>query len=308
MWVDLQGPGFERRCYGFWDGGDVFRVRVLATAPGRMDVAQRLEPGRRRPERPDRRIHRRRRGARPSRRPIPCAADSSSRPPTATRFNIADGTPFLLLGDTWYAAATNRFRWHDDDRERPIGPAAGFKDYVRLRKSQGFNGVAIIAAFPNWADDGKPWEIWLDQAAGLGVRTAWVNQGDIANGARATNGARRTWPTKAGARFSFPAGCPATNRCFPTSTASTRSISSALDRKIDYLNAQGFIPVIEVARRDITSCWAKYYPWPESYSRYVEYVWSRYQANNCLFSPVHYDWPELTASTPTAQRRRQPGD
>ena len=29
VWVDLRGPGFERRCYGFWDGGDTFRVRVL---------------------------------------------------------------------------------------------------------------------------------------------------------------------------------------------------------------------------------------------------------------------------------------
>jgi uncharacterized protein DUF5060 len=35
VWVDLKGPGFERRCFGFWDGGDTFQVRVLATAPGR---------------------------------------------------------------------------------------------------------------------------------------------------------------------------------------------------------------------------------------------------------------------------------
>src|SRR4029079_19018900 len=34
VWVDLHGPGFDKRCYGFWDGGDVFRVRVLATQPG----------------------------------------------------------------------------------------------------------------------------------------------------------------------------------------------------------------------------------------------------------------------------------
>jgi len=34
VWVDLTGPGFRKRCYGFWDGGDTFRVRVLATAPG----------------------------------------------------------------------------------------------------------------------------------------------------------------------------------------------------------------------------------------------------------------------------------
>jgi len=35
VWVDLAGPGFQKRCYGFWDGGNVFRVRILATAPGR---------------------------------------------------------------------------------------------------------------------------------------------------------------------------------------------------------------------------------------------------------------------------------
>ncbi len=33
----------------------------------------------------------------------------------------ADGAPFLVLGDTWWAAGTNRFRWYDDDRERPLG-------------------------------------------------------------------------------------------------------------------------------------------------------------------------------------------
>ena len=34
VWVHLKGPGFDKRCYGFWDGGKTFRVRVLATAPG----------------------------------------------------------------------------------------------------------------------------------------------------------------------------------------------------------------------------------------------------------------------------------
>jgi hypothetical protein len=54
--------------------------------------------------------------------------------------------------------------------------------------------------------------------------------------------------------------------------------------------------VIEVARRDMTSCWAKYHDWPGSYSRYIQYVWSRYQANNCLFSPVHYDYWGMSAT------------
>lgn len=33
VWVDLEGPGFQHRCYGFWDGGADFVVRVTATAP-----------------------------------------------------------------------------------------------------------------------------------------------------------------------------------------------------------------------------------------------------------------------------------
>ena len=34
VWVDLEGPGFLKRCYGFWDGGNTCRVRVLGKAPG----------------------------------------------------------------------------------------------------------------------------------------------------------------------------------------------------------------------------------------------------------------------------------
>ena len=34
MWVDLSGPGFQKRIYGFWDSDRSFRVRLVATAPG----------------------------------------------------------------------------------------------------------------------------------------------------------------------------------------------------------------------------------------------------------------------------------
>ncbi len=33
-WVDLEGPDFSKRVYGFWDGGRTWRVRFVATAPG----------------------------------------------------------------------------------------------------------------------------------------------------------------------------------------------------------------------------------------------------------------------------------
>lgn len=34
MWVQLTGPGFDKRIDGFWDGQNVFRVRIMATRPG----------------------------------------------------------------------------------------------------------------------------------------------------------------------------------------------------------------------------------------------------------------------------------
>jgi len=33
-WVNLEGPGFNKRIYGFWDGGQQFKVRVAAIKPG----------------------------------------------------------------------------------------------------------------------------------------------------------------------------------------------------------------------------------------------------------------------------------
>src|SRR5579863_4014403 len=35
VWVDLTGPNFRKRVYGFWDGDRTFRVRVTATEPGK---------------------------------------------------------------------------------------------------------------------------------------------------------------------------------------------------------------------------------------------------------------------------------
>ena len=42
--MDLSGPGFARRCYGFWDGGSTFRVRLLATCPGQWSWRSGSQP------------------------------------------------------------------------------------------------------------------------------------------------------------------------------------------------------------------------------------------------------------------------
>ena len=124
-WVDLKGPGFDKRCYGFWDGSNVFRVRVLATAPGTWTWRSGSEPA-------DPGLvgktgtftatawSESEKAANPNRRGMvrPSANGHA--------FNYADGTPFFLMGDTWWAASTFRFHWRDDDTLRPLGPEAGF--------------------------------------------------------------------------------------------------------------------------------------------------------------------------------------
>jgi hypothetical protein len=132
--------------------------------------------------------------------------------PTANghALQLADGTPFLVAGDTWWAAGTNRYRWYDDDRERPMGPDAGFKDYVRFRKAQGYNWINMVAAFPNWMTDGQPWHVVMNDPEKTTVRSAWLEFG---------TGSAKNMDNEGGHSY-FRARWPVTRTCFPTSTAS----------------------------------------------------------------------------------------
>jgi hypothetical protein len=104
VWVDLKGPGFARRCYGFWDGSNVFRVRVLATAPGTWTWTSGSDPV-------DAGLHSR------SGRFEAIGWTESEKSKVATRrgfiqasanghaFQYADGTPFGFRGTTTIANA-----------------------------------------------------------------------------------------------------------------------------------------------------------------------------------------------------------
>ncbi len=285
VWVDLSGPGFERRCYGFWDGGETFRVRILATAPGKWTWTSGSnvhDPGLT--------------GKRGSFEAVEWTEAEKQRnlcrrgfiraTPNGHAFQHADGTPFFLAGDTWWPLGAFRYRWYGDDAERSIGPGMGFKDAVRFRKAQGFNCIAIIAAFPQWANDGWPASLQTDD--GTVLRSAWAQAG---------TGSAQDMHDEAGNRpFLFPGKVPGYEDVFPDLDRIGPAYFRSLDRKIDYLNSEGFIPFIEPARRDIGQAWKRYHDWPDSYTRYVQYVWSRYQASNCLFSPIHLDYEGGTVS------------
>jgi len=137
VWVDLKGPGFNKRVYGFWDGTNTFRVRVIATTAGTWTWKSGSNKN-------DRGLigvtgsftainwTEAEKAANPLRRGFIRASANQH------ALNYADGTPYLAIGDTWFSMGASRFRWYDDDIERPIGPTAGFKDYVRYRKAQGY--------------------------------------------------------------------------------------------------------------------------------------------------------------------------
>jgi hypothetical protein len=280
VWVDLTGPGFQRRVYGFWDGGPAFRVRVLATTPGEWSWVSGADPH-------DPGLV----GAtghfialpwtEDELEANPCRRGMLRASPDGHALEYADGTPCFLLGDTWWSAPTFRYPWHDDDQERPIGPDMGFKDMVRYRKAQGYNLIAILAALPAWANDGKPPRIWLDEEETVGVRSAWQQAG--------TEGAK-DMHNEGGRPFRFPGRVPGYEDVYPDVDRINPAYFQHMDRKIDYLNAQGFTAFIEAARRDASHCWSRFYEWPASYSRYIQYVFSRYGANHCILSPIHFDY------------------
>ncbi len=309
LWVDLKGPGggpsaadaaggvpsaavvaggvpsgggpppFEKRVYGFWDGDNLFRVRIVATAPGQWtwtsgsnqtdsglsgQTGSFLATDWTDAEKQEN----------PNRRGFIVASQNGH------ALEYADGTSFFLLGDTWWPVPTFRYPWYDDDKERPIGPDMGLKDMVRYRKKQGYNSIAMIAAYPAWANDGKPSHIELDDDEHTVVRNAWKQAG--------TQSAE-DMHNEGGRPFHFPGTVPGYEDVFPDVNRINPSYFQHMDKKIDFLNDEGFVPFIEVVRRDISQAWKKCCEWPETYARMVQYIFSRYQANSCILSPIHLD-------------------
>ena len=124
IWVDLVGPDFNKRIYGFWDGGQTYHVRLVATKPGKWSWKSGSAP-----EDPGLS------GKTGSFNAIEWTEKEKNENPLRHGFirstpnhhalKYADGTPYLIIGDTWYSLGTNRFRWYNDNKERPIGPEAG---------------------------------------------------------------------------------------------------------------------------------------------------------------------------------------
>lgn len=290
-WIELEGPGFARRVGGFWDGGRTFRVRFVATAPGewrwRVGSNQAGDAGLRGSGRlravewteAERSENRNRRGF------VRTSANGRA-------LVHADGTPFLMLGDTWLAASTWRLPYRGQPAAADYVPGSGlsFEEAVAWRKRQGYNSVSFIAAFPNWAADHRG--ATYANADGIYLRNAWEKFGHWAPDAQVSTADGATTTAKdmhdeAGNRpfevFAEREGLANFDRINP-------AYFQSLDRKMRHLAEEGFVPFLETVRRDNCPSWKAYFDFNESYARFVQYLIARYGAYNLIFSGIHLDW------------------
>ncbi|MDR1903407.1 MAG: DUF5060 domain-containing protein [Treponema sp.] len=132
VWIDLKGPGFEKRVYGFWDGDQIFKIRFTATAPGEWTYRSGSFP-----ENPGLA------GKSGCLTALPASEEDKERsaayrgilrPSENGRgFVHPEGTNFFMIGDTWWAAPSFRFKWSAHAAFRRPG-AGGKKFYFLPRR------------------------------------------------------------------------------------------------------------------------------------------------------------------------------
>lgn len=296
-WIELKGPDFSKQIYGFWDGDNNYKVRFVATQPGKWhwrsssnqlddkglnDIvgeftaidwteAEKLQN--------------------PNRRGFVRATSNGH------ALQYADGTPFFMVGDTWLAGSTWRlpFRNAVSPENYEPAPGIGFEDAVQYRKRQGFNSVSMISCFPNWDADCQP-STYAD-SNGIFIRNAWEKFGyDVSDAAGFdTSGGLSYWGTfTAKAMRDEYGNLPfAMSQIFKGVSDFNRinpEYFESLDNKMEYLSREGFVPLLENVRRDVGPAWNAYFDFNETFARFIQYLISRYGAYNFVFSGIHLDW------------------
>lgn len=283
-WVDLKGPSFEKRIYGFWDGDNIFRVRIVATQPGLWQWKSGSNQA------TDKGLN----NHTDSFEAIAWTKEELAENPNRHGFirptanghalQYADGTPFFMIGDTWLAGTTWRlpFRGAATSDNYTPGPGIGFEDAVNYRKNQGFNSVSMISCFPNWEADENP--STYANKDGIYVRNAWEKFDYLVeNGSMTAKNMRDEYGNLSFAMSKEHKGVADFNQIIP-------AYFRSLDKKMQYLSEQGFVSLLETVRRDMCPTWKAYFDFNETYARFVQYLISRYGAYNIFFSGIHLDW------------------
>ncbi|MBN1300417.1 MAG: DUF4038 domain-containing protein [Melioribacteraceae bacterium] len=293
-WIELTGPGFSKRVYGFWNGGNEYIIRVVATAPGRWQWKSFSSQS------DDKGLN----NHTGSFNAIEWTDDEKKENPNRHGFlrptsnghalQYADGTPYFMIGDTWLAGSTWRlpFRNAAASYDYVPGPGMGFEDAVMYRKRQGFNSISMISCFPNWESDINP-STYAD-SNNIFIRNAWEKFGyDV----RDLMGADTSgyWGTLTAKNMrdeygNLPFEMSKVHKGVSDFTRINPEYFKSLDKKMEFLSEQGFAALLETVRRDAGPSWKAYYNFSETFSRFVQYLISRYGAYNIIFSGIHLDW------------------
>jgi hypothetical protein len=150
--VFVDPGGHERLVPAFWNG-DEWRVRYASHLPG----THRFEGGELELDRYE--------GSNPLFTHGPLRVRTGGR-----RFEHADGTPFLWLGDTWWLAFTNRLVWPDEVR-----------DLTADRVSKGFSVIQLVAGlYPEMPPfDGRGGNDWPWQEGFTALSPGWWDEADL---------------------------------------------------------------------------------------------------------------------------------
>ena len=146
-----------------------------------------------------------------------------------------------------------------------------------------------MAAFPGWGNDRYPAAINLKEGSRkIQVRAAWPAPGISCCGPGTALTAKDEH-NEGGLPFLFPGRVPGYEDVYPDVDRINPAYFKYLDRKIDYLEEYGLAVFLEALRRDLTQSWRRYYKWPDSYTRYLLCLYTRYGASNVILSPIHLD-------------------
>ncbi|WP_166521542.1 LamG-like jellyroll fold domain-containing protein [Zobellia amurskyensis] len=274
VWVELQkegSPGEVYRIPIFWDGGNVFRGRLVATSPGNWTWKVLDET-----------VTKSDRGFIGKSGAFSAAiADVSSNPnnrgfirvaPNKRTLEYADGTPFFFTADTSWSALTAVFGF---DRANDIS-GISFKDYISARKKQGFNGLNVIASFP---DDTYLEQLGRNLDRPGKERGLWSSE---------------TWGKKIAPNGETPFELKTRGQSVTDKLAEVdyQKIDpkywQSVDERMQFLSEQGFVTLFESIRR--------HERWPfrsqvekNAFYNYIRYLWARYGCYNMIFSWVHHD-------------------
>jgi hypothetical protein len=296
-WVELKGPDFSKRVYGFWDGGNNFIVRIVATKPGKWQWVSGSN------QMDDYGLNNKtgmftavewtvmEKKENPNRHGFVRATSNGH------ALQYADGTPFFMIGDTWLAGSTWRlpFRNASTSANYMPGPGMGFEDAVMYRKNQGFNSVSMISCFPNWDSDCNP-STYAD-SNGIYIRNAWEKFGyDVSKAAGFdASGGTSYWGSFTAKNMrdeygNLPFEMSKDHKGVSDFNHVNTEYFRSLDKKMEFLSKEGFVPLLETVRRDVCPSWKAYFDFDESFSRFVQYLASRYGAYNFIYSEIHLDW------------------